>query len=285
MSDFQKLADPFPPEDIEWRVGRSGMGAKGPWAKVLAYLTSRAIMHRLDSVIGPANWKDEYQKGPEGGILCGISIRVPVRTGTTIPGNDPVFGQSEWVTKWDGAENTQIESVKGGLSDSFKRAAVKWGIGRYLYRLEEGWAEIADDNDRDAYQGEAKDKSGAKVYFKWYPPRLPDFALPAGYNAKPQADQPATLTAKKMEPTAQYKSFITRLDEKVKAKVLTKEPAWKASMTFAHQLGYDHAKLQACSDPSVFTAIFDKLLAPTHPRNGNVVKQPVGAPAGEDLPF
>jgi hypothetical protein len=76
-------------------------------------------------------------------------------------------------------------------------------------------------------------------------------------------------------PTAQYKSFITRLDEKVKAKVLTKEPAWKAAMTFAHQLGYDHAKLQACSDPSVFTAIFDKLLAPTHPRNGNVVKQPV----------
>jgi hypothetical protein len=268
MSDFQKLADPFPPEDIEWRVGRSGMGAKGPWAKVLAYLTSRAIMHRLDSVIGPANWKDEYQKGPEGGILCGISIRCG----------------DEWVTKWDGAENTQIESVKGGLSDSFKRAAVKWGIGRYLYRLEEGWAEIADDNDRDAYQGEAKDKSGAKVYFKWYPPRLPDFALPAGYNAKPEAvEKPITLTAKLMLPTAQYKSFITRLDEKVKAKVLTKEPAWKAAMTFAHQLGYDHQKLQGCSDFSVFRTIKDKLSQPTHPRNGNVVKEPVAA--GEDLPF
>jgi hypothetical protein len=183
------------------------------------------------------------------------------------------------VTKWDGAENSQIESVKGGLSDSFKRAAVKWSIGRYLYRLEEGWAEIADDNDRDAYRGEAKDKSGQKVYFKWYPPRLPDWALPSGYNAKPAAKQNAATPT----PTDDYKSFITWMEEKVRAKVLLKEPAWKAAMTFAHQLGYDHQKLQGCSDFSVFRTIKDKLSQPTHPRNGNVVKEPVAA--GEDLPF
>ena len=38
-----------------------------------------------------------------------------------------------WVTKSDGAEDSTIEAVKGAYSDSFKRAAVKWGIARYLY--------------------------------------------------------------------------------------------------------------------------------------------------------
>ena len=44
--------------------------------------------------------------------------------------------------KYDGAENTDIEPVKGGLSDSFKRAAVLWGIGRYLYDMESIWVAI-----------------------------------------------------------------------------------------------------------------------------------------------
>ncbi|MGH7576528.1 MAG: Rad52/Rad22 family DNA repair protein [Longimicrobiales bacterium] len=35
-----------------------------------------------------------------------------------------------------------MESVKGGLSAATKRAAVEWGIGRYLYGIEEGWANV-----------------------------------------------------------------------------------------------------------------------------------------------
>lgn len=42
----------------------------------------------------------------------------------------------------DGAENTDIEPVKGGLSDAYKRAAVKWGIGRYLYDMEAAWVDV-----------------------------------------------------------------------------------------------------------------------------------------------
>ena len=80
-------------------------------------------MDRLDEVLGPENWRDEYQPGPMGGLICGISLRV----------------NGDWITKWDGAENTQFEEVKGGLSAAFKRAAVKWGIGRYLYKLPNVW--------------------------------------------------------------------------------------------------------------------------------------------------
>jgi hypothetical protein len=157
------LKVPFPADDVEWRVGQSGIANGKIWATALAYVTNRAIMERLDEAVGPQNWKNEYCRAPEGGILCGLSIRI----------------EQEWVTKWDGAENTQIEAVKGGLSDAMKRAAVQWGIGRYLYNLPRTMARIADDNDRSApHRGEVKDHTGKKIPFRWYAPSLPDWALP-----------------------------------------------------------------------------------------------------------
>lgn len=106
------LAAPFPPEDIKHR--------QGPGGKQLPYVTARAIQDRLDAVCGPHNWKNEFRPWEVGtpGVLCGLSIKIG----------------DEWVTKWDGAEQTDIEAMKGGLSDAMKRAAVQWGLGRYLYQ-------------------------------------------------------------------------------------------------------------------------------------------------------
>ena len=124
--DLNRLQDYFDDEDIEWKpIATSKKTGK---ALAAAYITNRAIMDRLDEVCGPANWKNEYQPGPGGGVICGISIRVPLGDGT-----------SEWVTKWDGSENTDVQAVKGGLSTSMRRAAVQWGIGRYIYRLPQQW--------------------------------------------------------------------------------------------------------------------------------------------------
>lgn len=115
--DLNKFDEPFSPEDIEWRIQQSGKTRDGKvWAMVLAYVTNRAIMKRLDDVCGKAGWRNEYRDIPNnGGVECGISIKI----------------DSEWVTKWDAAENTQVEAVKGGRSGAMKRAAVQWGIGRY----------------------------------------------------------------------------------------------------------------------------------------------------------
>lgn len=155
MMDFKKLHEPFSPHDIEWRVQSSGEKNGNVWAKVLAYVTNRAIQERLDEVCGPENWRNEFKESPDGGVLCGLSIRVG----------------DEWVTKWDGAENTQVEAVKGGLSGAMKRAGVQWGIGRYLYNLPEGWAEITESGK---YSGKTKDGN----WFRWNPPQLPKWALP-----------------------------------------------------------------------------------------------------------
>lgn len=184
--DLLKLQTPFAAEDVEWRLQSAGEKRDGGfWGKALAYITNRAIMERLDEVCGPENWKNEFKEGPGGGIIAGISIRVR-------RDDLAVTSPTEWVTKWDGADNTQVEAVKGGLSGAMKRAGVQWGIGRYLYNLDEGWVEIAEDRAPGAKQGKAK--GGGE--FWWYPPALPKWALPRDHRAKAEfiANNLGTLT-------------------------------------------------------------------------------------------
>ena len=186
--NLKDLDLPLASDAIEWRVGRAGVTKKGDsesvWCKVLAYLTNRAIQERLDDVCGKENWRNEYVTGPQGGVMCGISIRV----------------EGEWVTKWDGAENTEIESVKGGLSDSMKRAAVQWGIGRYLYQLEEGFAKTTVDKpqqqDEWHFANAKRNKTDQQgVNYWWQPPTLPSWALPADRASRPNGTAPRTESA------------------------------------------------------------------------------------------
>lgn len=126
-----ELASPFPSADVDWRIQHATQDKSRGLA--VPYLQSRAIQSRLDDVVGPYNWKSEYKpwhpvassNKTTASQLCGLAIYCEER--------------GEWVQKWDGAENTDIEPVKGGISDSFKRAAVLWGIGRYLYGIGSLW--------------------------------------------------------------------------------------------------------------------------------------------------
>jgi hypothetical protein len=166
--DFSALREVFDPEEIEWRIQLAGETNGRIWAIAVPYVTNRAIQSRLDEVVGPASWKNYFKQGPDGGVLCGISLRI----------------DGEWVTKWDGAENTDIESVKGGLSSSMKRAAVQWGIGRYLYALEETFANV---HEGGRFRGKTKDGKP----FKWDPPQLPAWALPRKKRARGSATKAA----------------------------------------------------------------------------------------------
>ncbi len=123
---LEQLAAPFPPEKISWRVGSTTKDkAKG---MILAYLTARDVMQRLDDVVGADQWEDRYEETPSGRILCLLTIHGV---------------KAEWgITKSDGAGDTGFEGAKGAISDAFKRAAVKWGIGRYLYDIKAPWVPL-----------------------------------------------------------------------------------------------------------------------------------------------
>lgn len=206
--DLAQLKEPFAEKDLEWRVQSAGKKGDRIWARVLCYVTARAIMDRLDEVCGPENWRDDYREGPAGGVLAGIAIRI----------------DGEWVWKWDGAENTDIEAVKGGLSGALKRAAVKWGVGRYLYRLGESFANVHDGGQ---FRGLLKDKTP----FRWDPPPVPEWALPKDQGAS--ADQLRTIEELMRSRTVaprQLNSLQKRLADGLSAKDADEAITWLSSL-------------------------------------------------------
>lgn len=160
LSKLNDLKKPFPSKDIEWRLQQCGEKTDGSiWGKCLAYITSRAVQERLDEVCGTDGWRSEIRKDGNA-YLCTLSIRVKHEDGSV-----------EWISRTDGADATDIESVKGGISGAIKRAAVQFGIGRYLYDLEEGWVTVCENG---RYFGKTK----TNKQFRWNPPELPVWALP-----------------------------------------------------------------------------------------------------------
>lgn len=128
---FEEFGKPFPASDVSWRL--QYVNEQRMQGIAVPYLDARAVADRLDKVVGQNRWKDSYTpwhesasgKKNKASQLCTISIY------------DDELGQ--WIDKTDGAEDSDIEAVKGGLSDAFKRAAVKWNIGRYLYSFNTVW--------------------------------------------------------------------------------------------------------------------------------------------------
>ena len=174
MDHLKNLAKPFPEADIEWRIQRSGVKNGKPWGMVLAYITARAIHDRLDEVCGPEGWQLKYSEFHDGKV-CSIGIKCG----------------DEWVWKSGGASNTDIEAFKGGLSSAEKRAGVPWGIGRYLYKLEAGWADFCKDG---LYSAKIKD-NGKDTWHKWNPPQLPPWALPENSMEKSYAEEKERVIA------------------------------------------------------------------------------------------
>lgn len=130
VSNFKEiqaaLSAPFPRDEV---LGRIGTKTKdGRKAQILAYVDARTVMKRLDDVLGVGGWTDEIRPIADGkGFICRLGIR--------IPGGD-------WIYREDVADLSQVEAVKGGASDAFKRAAVKFGVGRYLYDLGSPWVNL-----------------------------------------------------------------------------------------------------------------------------------------------
>ncbi len=110
---FGALAAPFEGNEVK-SYSRQG--------RQLSYVTARTVMNRLDEVLGPENWWDDYVPS-ENSVLCRLTIRLP--DGSTLTKCD-AGGYAGMADSGD--------DDKSGYSDAFKRAAVKFGCARYLYR-------------------------------------------------------------------------------------------------------------------------------------------------------
>jgi hypothetical protein len=140
------LTAPFPADAVHWKP----LAVKGNRALAAAYLDARAVMQRLDSVFGVGGWKDAYTLVAGGSVVCTLSVLV----------------NEQWIDKTDvGSPSEQPDDgdkLKAAFSDALKRAAIKCGVGRYLYRLPRQWVDY-DPQSRQFVR----------------PPQLPPWALPA----------------------------------------------------------------------------------------------------------
>jgi hypothetical protein len=148
------LAAPFEANEVKWKP----QAVKGNRAMAVGYVDARVIQDRLDDVLGVEGWQDEYELLPDGSVMCKLRLWLG----------------EQWVTKMDvGSPSEQPDGgdrLKAAFSDALKRAAVKFGVGRYLYRLPVQWADY--DPQKRQFTN---------------PPTLPTVSLPT----KPSAEKPA----------------------------------------------------------------------------------------------
>lgn len=133
---LDRLAAPFAFADLKFfPVATTQDGKKG---KVGTYADVRTYMDRLDEVMGLGGWSTAYRcvDPADKTVECILSLRV----------------DGEWVARADvgypndarDTDNASKEAWKAAYSDALKRAAVQWGVGRFLYtiELEQDWLPI-----------------------------------------------------------------------------------------------------------------------------------------------
>jgi hypothetical protein len=125
MTLSEQLLEPFEPAEVKWKP----QVVRANRALAIAYIDARLVEDRLDAVFGVEGWQDSYQVLPSLSVVCIIRVKV----GT------------EWIEKSDvGSQSDQPDEgdrLKSAFSDALKRAAVKLGIGRYLYGLPHQWVD------------------------------------------------------------------------------------------------------------------------------------------------
>lgn len=119
------LAAPFDETEVKFKP----QTVSGNRALAVPYVDARVVQDRLDEVLGIHNWQDSYDILPDGAVVCRLKVRF----------------SDEWITKEDvGSQSEQPDDGdrrKSAFSDALKRAAVKVGIGRYLYHAKPQWVD------------------------------------------------------------------------------------------------------------------------------------------------
>jgi hypothetical protein len=121
-----RLAAPFDPSELRWKPA----AVSGNRALAIAFIDARTVQQRLDDVLGVTGWTDAYKFLPDGSCVCKLSCCIA----------------GHWLSKMDVGGPSEQEDEgdrrKAAASDALKRAAVKWGLARYIYRLPRVWVDF-----------------------------------------------------------------------------------------------------------------------------------------------
>lgn len=123
---IKRMRQPFAPESVKFKIQTASAGG----ALIVSYIDARHVAERLNTLV-PGQWSDAYSVITHGekimGAECRLTIGHVTRTdvGTTNDDKD--------------IPDHRMGGLKILYSDAFKRAAVKFGIGAFLYSLPATW--------------------------------------------------------------------------------------------------------------------------------------------------
>jgi hypothetical protein len=192
MTLLDRLSAPFPPSTVSWRIGATTQDKSKGMA--LAYIDARDVQDRLNEVCGH-EWQVKHHYCGGQMLACEIGIKI----------------DGEWLWRGDGAgaiepaeeskrlEEEQDMARKAAFSDSFKRAAVRWGIGRYLYDIDSPWVEL-------------EEKGRSRVIASREMARLRSVLMDKAQSNVETPSRPAVASARPLAATAQQDHTI-RLSE------------------------------------------------------------------------
>lgn len=203
-------------DEIELRVGSTKRkfpgkpkGEDNPVIgfQLLLYKNARVDANILDETVGAFNWTKKYYQ-VKNTMFCEVGIR-DTNTG-------------EWVYKSDaGDDDFQTEQVKGEASDSFKRAAFAWGLGRKnLYYGPFIW--INCDNDINEFSKlyvseiEYQESIIAKLVIKERNTDKVVYSYPKGRNVSQTSEKPQNNNLNTLSGTINAKQR-----QLIEAKLLT----------------------------------------------------------------
>jgi hypothetical protein len=143
---LERASRPFDPDEVEFSVKATSKDRKK--ALMVAHLTARSVMDRLDEMVREGlleSWTTAFEVVERGTVKARTRdgekedpfYAVVARIHLELPGG-------KTLVKEDVGEG---DTLKGAFSDALKRAAVHLGIGRYLYRLGEMWADLPEGKD------------------------------------------------------------------------------------------------------------------------------------------
>lgn len=139
----QRLAElkkPLPGSWLRWKRGRTpGSDRKdiSPRAQALPYYSPARIADWLDETMGPERWSTEYRVGAAG-VICRLGLR---------------DDEGNWIFKENSGETSAAvkrgaaspeQQPKPSLGEAFLRAAMTWGIARYLWTFNAPWIVLVD---------------------------------------------------------------------------------------------------------------------------------------------
>jgi hypothetical protein len=206
------LAAPFEAKEVKFKPAV----VTGNRALALPYVDARVVMDRLDEVVGVDCWQDSYEVLPGGEVVCTLRVKIG----------------DEWVSKMDvGGQSEQPDEgdrVKAAFSDALKRTAVKFGVGRYLYRQPSQWCDY-----------DPKKKQFVKT--PMLPPESSKFGDGLKKTAAPAAKAPAPAAALPADG-AGLADWIARLDQQLVEKGLAKvnemrDEVWRETAKVKGHLG------------------------------------------------